>query len=159
MIGRGTVTNSEDGGPVRKLQVRIHDDELHDNVTQVQEYGFASRPLAGCDALLSFIGGDRTAGIVHGTNDQRYRPKNLQPGDVVVYDWRGNWIKLSAAGVTINTPETFRVQAKHIQMHATTSYRFDANGHGQHWYGTYVDTWQIGEVAGTAHAISPPEIS
>lgn len=159
MVARCRITTSNDGGTVRTLQAQFSADELHDNTPQVQEYGFASNPLPGCDAVAIFPSGNRTQGIVIGTNDQRWRPTGLEPGDVMIYDWRGNSILLNVDGVTIVTPDRFRVEAKDIELHATDNYRFDVNGHGQHWHPDKVDTWQIGEVAGTAHAIDPPEIS
>lgn len=159
MIAPARITTSNDGGHVRKLQVQLSEDEIVDAAPQLQEYGFASNPLPSCDAVVAFVAGDRSRPVVVGTNDQRYRPTGLQPGDVMIYDWRGNSILLSVDGVKIHTPDTFRVEAKDIQLHATHSYRFDVKGHGQHWYDTYIDTWQIGETSGTAHSISPPEIS
>jgi hypothetical protein len=61
--------------------------------------------------------------------------------------------------MTLNAPNgTLRLAAQAIQVHATAEYRFDVNGHGQAWLPNKIDTYQIGEVAGTANAISPPEI-
>ena len=159
LVARCRVTSSMDGGPVRQLQVQFSADEVHDGVEQIQEYGFASRPLPGCDAAALFVAGDRVQGIIVGTNDQRYRPKGLQPGDVMIYDWRGNSILLSASGIKAVTPETFRVEAKNIELHATDNFRFDVNGHGQHWFPNKVDNWTVGASAGTNHPITPPEIS
>jgi hypothetical protein len=61
--------------------------------------------------------------------------------------------------VELGAHTTLRLTGADIQIHATSSFRFDVNGHGQHWFADHVDTWQIGETSGTAHAISPPEIS
>lgn len=158
LVARCRITTSNDAGAVRTVQARFSADEIHDAMPQVQEYGFASRPLPECDAVVVHVSGERTQGIVIGTNDQRYRPKDLEPGDVMIYDWQGNSILLSAAGVKVITAATFRVEAKDIELHATDNFKFDVNGHGQHWHPSRLDTWQIGESGNTTHTIAPPEI-
>ena len=68
-------------------------------------------------------------------------------------------VEVTAQGnMTLTSGATLRLTAPTIQVHATTEYRFDVNGHGQAWHPTLINTYQIGEVAGASHAISPPEI-
>jgi phage baseplate assembly protein V len=69
---------------------------------------------------------------------------------------------LSATGIktaAVVASDEIRLEAKKIHIYASERYVFECNGHGQEWLHDRVNTWQIGEVAGTSHPISPPEIA
>ena len=81
MIGRAVILAvGEDG-----LRLSLLEGEETEGVPQMQEYGFASKPLEGCAALAAFQGGNRDHGVVVATEDPRYRPQGLEPGEVVLY--------------------------------------------------------------------------
>jgi len=101
-IGRAIVTTSNDAGPTQSLQIRLGPDELRDNTPRLAEFGFTSMPLPGADALVVFTGGDRSKGTVIATGDQRFRMRNLKPGEVAVHDSRGQSIYLTADGIVID---------------------------------------------------------
>ena len=76
-----------------------------------QNYGFWSRPLPGSQHVVVNLGGTATKGHAISSNDERYRPTNLSPGDIFVGDnasqsiWlrNGMQIVITANGtVTIN---------------------------------------------------------
>lgn len=102
LIGRGRVMTGKDAGSVQLLQVQVNDHETHDDMPRVAEYGFTSMPLAGCQALVIFVSGERTNGVICGTSDERNRLKNLQPGEVAIYDDQGQSIWIKRAGITID---------------------------------------------------------
>lgn len=158
-VCRGIITTVNDADPLQILQVKFGTGEVIDGMPRVMEYGFTSVPTPGGHAVAIFIGGDRSNGSVIGTNDLRSRLTGLQPGEVAIYDNLGQKVHLTQEGIIIESPIMIRQQAPVIEIHATTSFRWDVNGHGQHWFPTYVDTWQEGETTGTPHPISPPEIS
>lgn len=98
-IGRGRVTTSLDTGSVQILQLGLGGGELHDGLPRLAEFGFASRPLAGADAVVLFIGGDRSNGVVVATGDQNSRPRNLNPGETMIYTSDGTQVYLQGGGV------------------------------------------------------------
>jgi phage baseplate assembly protein V len=107
-IGRGKVTLVDDSGPIQKHQVDMGplgpngSLAIRDNTAHAALFGVASNPPVGADAIVLFVGGDRSNGVVVATNHQAYRLRNLQPGDTALYDIRsGQTVILSAAGVTI----------------------------------------------------------
>ena len=168
LVSAGRVTATGDAGSVQKLQVQLRgDQEIRDGTPRIAEYGFTSVPQPGCDAVVIFAGGDRSEGIIVATGDQRYRLRGLAPGEVSLYDDLGQVVTLKRSGIVVNTSlnvtvtagQTLRLVAADVQIHATNSFRWDVNGHGQHWTPTSINTYPIGETAGTANAISPPEIS
>ena len=68
----------------------------------MQHYGFQSFAPDGFGAVVSFLGGERTAGVVTATVHQKYRFKPLKAGEVCISDDKGQSIYLSASGITIN---------------------------------------------------------
>jgi phage baseplate assembly protein V len=60
--------------------------EVQDGVPSVQIYGLAASPLVGCDHIIAYAEGDRSKGIAIASNDQRFRPKNMLQGEVMLYD-------------------------------------------------------------------------
>lgn len=159
IVGRGRITTTDDTGPVQITQVRLGADELRDQTPRLAEYGFTSFPQPGADAVVVFLGGDRSNGCIIATGDRRFRLTSLAPGEVALYDDLDQAVHLTRTGIVVSSPTKIRFAAPEIEIHATTSFRWDVNGHGQHWFPTKVDTWQTGETPGTAHPISPPEIA
>jgi phage baseplate assembly protein V len=105
MIGVGRVTASQAAASsgARGLQVRFDETEAHDGLPVVQQYGVASRPQDGADAIVIFPGGDRSRGIVIAVNDRRYQI-DLSPGEVALHDDIGQRVKLSRSGIILESP-------------------------------------------------------
>ncbi|HZX88384.1 MAG TPA: phage baseplate assembly protein V [Reyranella sp.] len=101
-IGRGRVTTGDDGGNVQMLQVQMPGEDVRDNTPRVAEYGFSSMPLPGCQAIVIFVAGERSNGVVIGTNDESNRPTGLAPGEVKVYTDLGQSLYFSRAGTVID---------------------------------------------------------
>jgi phage gp45-like len=49
-----------------------------------------------------FVAGDRSNGVIIGTNDQVHRMKNLLPGEVAIYDDLGQSVYLTRNGIVVN---------------------------------------------------------
>ncbi|GCE83072.1 phage baseplate assembly protein domain-containing protein [Komagataeibacter diospyri] len=100
MVGIGRLladTNETPGTPT--VQVALAAGEIRGDVPLMQQYGLTSRPVPGSDAIVIFVGGDRTRGIAIATGDQRGRPTDLQPGEVCLYHPQtGSRIWLKADG-------------------------------------------------------------
>jgi len=131
-------------------------------------WGLFCPPSPGDVVEVQFQEGGREAGIVLG----RFFSTVTQPlpapsGEFWLVHQSGSKLKFhndgsvelaAATNLTITAGQTLRLAGADIQIHATNSYRWDVNGHGQHWTPTSVNTWQTGETAGTTNPISPPEI-
>jgi len=101
-IGRQTADTNETSGAAT-IQVGLMGGELREGFPLIQDYGLCSRPLAGADLIVLFATSDRMRGVAVASNDQRYRPRDLQPGDVCLYNQTGSRILLSADGsITIS---------------------------------------------------------
>ena len=116
LVARARVTAAEDATPLQTMSLDLLADEHKDGVERLQNYGFSARPHAGADALVIFIGGNRDHGVVLGADDRRYRPADLKPGEVVVYDDLGHEIRLTRTGLSITAPETIEIAAPNISI-------------------------------------------
>ena len=132
-------------------------------------WGMYSPPSIGEVVDVHFHqGGKEAAYIVGRFYSAQTKPVTVQSGEFWLVHQTGSTVKLASDGsltvsantnMTLNAPNgILRLAAEKIQVHATAEYRFDCNGHGQAWLPTKIDTYQIGEVAGSSNAISPPEI-
>jgi phage baseplate assembly protein V len=132
-------------------------------------WGMYSPPSIGEVVDVHFHqGGKEAAYIVGRFYSAQTKPVPVQSGEFWLVHQTGSTLKLANDGsvtvsantnMTLNAPNgILRLAAEKIQVHATAEYRFDCNGHGQAWLPTKIDTYQIGEVAGSSNAISPPEI-
>ncbi|QOT75050.1 phage baseplate assembly protein V [Cupriavidus basilensis] len=101
LVGRGRITTGNDAGGVQQQQVQLADVETGDNRPRVAEFGFTSMPPTGSDAVVVFLSGDRSAGVIIGTNHQASRPRNLKPGETMVFSLDGKCVYLSDAGIVV----------------------------------------------------------
>ncbi|MCY0854347.1 phage baseplate assembly protein [Cupriavidus sp. D39] len=69
------MTTVNDAGGVQMMQVKLNAEETRDNTPRVPEFGLASNPPVGSDAIVVFLGGDRSQGVVLGTVHQVSRPR------------------------------------------------------------------------------------
>jgi phage baseplate assembly protein V len=100
-IGAGRITQVDDSRSAQVMQVQLGQDELKDDTPRLAEYGFVSNPPIGSDAVVLFIAGERTNGVVVATNNQTVRMTGLASGEVAIHDDKGRFVYLSAAGIHV----------------------------------------------------------
>jgi phage baseplate assembly protein V len=114
LAARGAVSLIDDTRKIQRVQAKILAGELRDLLQRVQPYGFSSVPLVGAyPVALLFPFGDRSQGFAF-VDDVRHRPTGGAPGDVELYDNRGNRVRLrngvveivAAANLTISVAGT-----------------------------------------------------
>lgn len=97
-IARALVTVVRDSGGIQIMQVKLSASEVRDGLPRFAEFGFSSNPPDGTDAVVAFVAGDRSKGIVIGTCHQPSRPRNLSPGETILHSQDGKSVYLTAAG-------------------------------------------------------------
>ena len=124
-FAEGIVKFIDDSGPVQMAQLTIGTLETRDSTPVVYHFGFTSRPPVGTRAMLNFFTGDRSKGVVVGTNDGETRPRGLAEGEVQIYDGAGNHIYLRTGGnieivgsanVTVTAPQVTIVASTKVTM-------------------------------------------
>jgi phage baseplate assembly protein V len=98
IVGRGRVRFVNDAGVVQVMQVQMNGLETPDNRYRVAEFGFTSNPPNDSDVVALHVAGDRSAGVVLGTNHQPSRPTGLQPGETMLYSEDGKYVYMTASG-------------------------------------------------------------
>ena len=88
---RFTVSTSDDLTLLQQLGLKGHFGESMDTIEHMHPYGFTTVNMAGDEngqpeAIGSQMGANRSHVVVHSVSDRRYRPNNLQPGEVAMHD-------------------------------------------------------------------------
>lgn len=102
LIGIGRVSMVDDSDVVQTIQGAFSIEEVIDRLQRAAEFGFTSNPPVGSDMLVVFVGGERSRGVVVGTNHQPSRPTGLQPGEAMLYSLLGQKVYLSEDGIVID---------------------------------------------------------
>lgn len=110
-VARCVVTLVDDSLKMQGLQVALLKREVRDNVERVQNYGYTSKPHAGAEGVVVFVGGNRDHGLCIAVDDRRYRLTGLADGEVAIYTDEGDKIHLKRNNLIEVTTETFRVNA------------------------------------------------
>lgn len=121
-LARALVTTVNDAGGMQMMQVKLNALETRDNTPRMAEFGLTSNPpTTNSDAIVLFLGGDRSNGVVIATGHQPSRPKNLAPGETMLYSQDGKYVYMTASGgivveaknqaVTVNDATTVTINA------------------------------------------------
>lgn len=84
-----------------KVQTRVLDEEVLDNINRIEPYGLSYRPKPGAQVYLGFPSGDRSYGVALVVGDKRYQ-LDLKEGEVALHDDELNHrIILTREGIVI----------------------------------------------------------
>lgn len=111
MIARAVVAAVDDAKKFQVVQLDLLEGETRNEIERVQNYGFTSVPHAGAEAAVIFVGGRRDHGLAIAVDDRRYRIRNLESGEVAVYNDTGAKIVFKASGDIELTPKPGQVVA------------------------------------------------
>lgn len=121
MLGVGIIETVDDGPEIQRNQVTILDGETHGDYDRFQEFGFSSVPLPGCQAVIACVGGARSHGLIIATDDGRYRPVDLAPGETILYNYLGDYIKIDKdRKITVVANTEVDVTAPIVKVNAST---------------------------------------
>jgi phage gp45-like len=111
--GKSTAPSNETG-TVATVQVSYMNGFQLSTDQVMQNYGFASATLPGCDHLRVAGDGNSSKGVIVASNDNRHRPINMQAGESQMYDNKLNSFYLEngeAANIYIGGVLIFSVTA------------------------------------------------
>lgn len=84
-VARAVISALDDTGDYQVVKLDVLADETLEDVERVQNFGFASNPPSGAEAVLLLVGGNRDHPIVISADTPKTRKKSLQPGEAAVY--------------------------------------------------------------------------
>lgn len=117
-VVRGVVAVVDAGRKLQAIQVRLMAGEVKGNVEHFEPYGWTSHAQSGAEAVVAFVGGDRSHGIALCVADRRYRLVGLEAGEVAIYSDEGDSVVLRRGRTVEVTTETFRLNAKRCELNA-----------------------------------------
>lgn len=130
MVGRCIIAAVDDSRKVQSLQVEVTADELHDEAERFQNYGLSTNPIPGAEGIIVRIGGLASHGVIIVVDDRRYRLRNLEPGEVALYDDLGQVVHLKRDGILIKSENKVTVEAERVDVLADTVNLGGAGGEG-----------------------------
>lgn len=116
MLGRAILKLVNDATGIQSMQVELLSDEVQDDVERFQDYGFTSRPHPEAEAIVACMGGLRSHSVIIAVDDRRFRLKNLQEGEVALYDDLGNLVKLGRDALEIVGASKVKVSAPEVDV-------------------------------------------
>lgn len=95
---RCTVQMIDNGGGMQLVQIGVLDGETVDSAERYEPHGLTSVPDVGAEGVVIFPNGDRAHPLVVVVADRRYRPRDGEPGDVILYGKAGARVTMKANG-------------------------------------------------------------
>lgn len=122
LAGIGRVTAISDGGKIQKVQCTAPT-EVRSDTPRLAEFGFSSGLPPDSDVVMIFPGGDRSNAVIIASGHQATRFRDLSPGEVVVYDLWGHYIRLTENSIQVeaNGGDVQVTKARKIEATATES--------------------------------------
>jgi phage gp45-like len=109
--------------------------EVMDQVLRLGEYGFWSCPPIGGEAIVVYLGGRRSSGLIIATGDRATRPKNLAPGEAMFGNPGQNvFIKATKDGDFVSQAASWTHTG---DVHVTGTVFADHMKPADGWTGTY----------------------
>jgi phage baseplate assembly protein V len=141
LIGRAKLTTVKNSKKTQLIQIKGLADETITDVERFQEYGFESYPKKDAETLIIFPGGNRDQGCVVCVMDTRYRPDDIDEGDVCVYNLNSDqrvWLKADGstkitnkdkkAYIELKTDDTIHAEDGNGNILKSTTTQWDLNG-------------------------------
>ena len=112
VVTRGVVTSVEDeAAQLRKLQVALLAGDVRSAIEHFETYGWTARPRLGAEVLAFALGASTDHTVIGAAPDRRYRPTDLADGEVVVYGYEGQTIRLKPGRVIEIEADTIKLTA------------------------------------------------
>jgi phage gp45-like len=141
-IGGKVTANPNESGGVQILPVLKGPLDGQQDIQSYQHYGFTSSPIpkssdgtGGTDVVIVNANGTNQRGVVIATNDQTFRPINLNIGETQIWDNKGSKIYLqdgqiisieANASINMTTNATVNVTSPTVTITASSKVAFES---------------------------------
>lgn len=98
LLARAVLAANAQQNKLQVLQLQVLAGETKDGVELFEPYGFTGVALPGAESVVAFLDGGRTHAIALVQTDRRYRPTDLLPGEVAIYNNEGTRVVLRNGG-------------------------------------------------------------
>lgn len=108
---RAIINRTNSQTPHQLAQLSALAGETLPDVELMQHFGFSSAPPAGSKAVVLPLSGKTGSSIIIATENGGLRIKQLEEGEAVIYNARGDYVKLNKEGVCEVVCKKFKVTA------------------------------------------------
>jgi phage gp45-like len=123
-VGRAVVNLVDDSGPIQTAQLQFHGvpgqpgpSMIRDKVSVLHTFGISTVPPVGSEVTTLSMRGDPSNSVVVATGHRESRPRNLKPGQAVLYDEAGTTVKLTNDGkLAITCTGTLTITAVEVHV-------------------------------------------
>lgn len=122
---RGKITLVVSSEPIQRVQLSGLAGETLQDLEHLQEYGFASNPPDGSEAVVIPLGGNTSHGVIVCTQHGNYRIKNLKPGETAIFNHEGAKIVIKQGKIIEADCDVFKVNCKQYEINAATDAKFN----------------------------------
>ena len=129
MVARAVLELQDESNGKLLAQAKLLDAELRSRLEVLQNYGFASRPLAGAELAVMFVGGNRHHGLIIASDDKRYRLRGMANGEVALYTDEGDVVHLKRGGeIHVKAKTKVRIESPQLECTGEIIDRIDSGG-------------------------------
>lgn len=129
MVARGVLDLVDEQNGKLLAQVQLLDKQVRARLEVLQHYGFASRPLAGAEVAVMFVGGNRHHGLIVASDDKRYRLRGMANGEVALYTDQGDVVHLKRGGeIQVKAKTKVRIESPRLECTGEIIDRIDSGG-------------------------------
>lgn len=135
---RGKLARTHTDQAVQQVQVSGLADETLQDIEQFQQFGFTSHAPNDTEVIVLPLGGSTTHAMVIAGEHGSFRLKNLQSGEVAVYDAsgsrvvlkQGRLIEIDCDNLVINAAQKVQINSPLTETSAVLTAQGQINGHG-----------------------------
>lgn len=121
MVGRCVIAAAKaDGGRVL-VNIEGLEDESSDACELAEPWGLTSVPKSGAEGVSLSVMGVRGHRVIVPMGDRRYRPKDTQEGETILFDDLGHQIEIRRDGIVIVSPDKITIGADSIEITASSA--------------------------------------
>lgn len=106
LISRASVMAKHGERSLRTLQTEHLAGDVREDVEHFEPYGFTSEPHLGAEVVAASLDGNRNHTIALIVADRRYRIKEMQDGEVAIYDDLGKIVYLKREELLIDAKDS-----------------------------------------------------
>lgn len=125
LLRRSILTRLDASTKLQTVQVKAIEGEVLDGMEYFEPYGFTSKAFTGAEPLVATVEGKRGHEVVICIADRRYRLKDLQDGEVALFDDQGNQVWLQRDQVYIKAVTHLEAEAPTTKITSTTTHMGD----------------------------------
>lgn len=112
LLRRGIISGVDDTGAAQRIDFKGIFGLIRKGVETWQQFGFTSNPPIGAECVQIQVNGDPANPIVIIAFDRRYRITGLQPGESLMFNMLGDFVKLDQnRNATIQTGGNVNITA------------------------------------------------